>query len=151
MDKEERKAREFLYAWVKWVESGADDHPHFRRMNGLCESYQRMYKCYGSRALSIFFRQEGLSTVFPFGVDEWYRDQEGSSMHMCPKRIAFARKYAISPSHLSVRQAIGMAVAMGACIFILCAPMFTTLASIYFFYLFVGLLVFFLGLAVFET
>jgi hypothetical protein len=80
-----KKLYYFLVAWTEWRLAGALDGKPFYRYFGLCESAN----VYGGvdivEEISSLFDYIG----YPFGEECFFRDDRNSTMHLCPRRIAW--------------------------------------------------------------
>ncbi len=93
--------KQFLQAWIEWVDAGAPDDEPFERRRGLCSSFEDWLdehdvdddsKDDAIRTLTSEFRLDGLCKVYPFGGSEkFYEDSSGNEMHLNPDRIAWVR------------------------------------------------------------
>lgn len=92
----------FYREWYRWAKSPLRIFPNIRKSYGLCsfmefwfdESDLFAYDCARiKREMRQQFRDAGLCTVYPFGVDEWMKGLHGNTNYKCAKRLAWVREH----------------------------------------------------------
>ena len=90
--------REFLTDWYEWAINAdeLDDHPAFTGKVGLCSAITTWIKYRGGSPndkaslrteLRDMFWEQGLDYLYPFGADQYGRDQRDFTQHKCPLRL----------------------------------------------------------------
>ena len=94
--------REFLSAWIEWVDAGAAANDPFERGYGLCSNLHKwaLQNCTGPYSqvkalvaeLKETFVSDGLDDSYPF-CSEWQYGEEvdTDTMHLNPARIQWVR------------------------------------------------------------
>jgi hypothetical protein len=100
---------EFLADWYAWASNPSDPKVSPRRVaysprHGLCWNMREfMYEGdvrnmqigtaseYMKHLMNLHTRSTYLQ--YPFGYDDYHTRQDNGTMHRCPKRLAFAKKY----------------------------------------------------------
>lgn len=94
--------REFLQAWIDWVDAGAAECDSFTRYNGLCNNLTHwsisQRGAYDEAAgdaeecLLDLFKADGLDETYPFGGQSAYdEDRSNGTHHLNPARLAWVR------------------------------------------------------------
>jgi len=93
--------REFLAAWLEWVESGAPESDVFERFVGLCSNLRWYMRNEGASgfddesevaSLRDIFKSEGLDEDYPFGgPDVYYEEAYDDTSHLNEQRLAWVR------------------------------------------------------------
>lgn len=93
--------KNFYTDWLIWVSDGAPQVKPFERHLGLCHalidwSFENKLTSTlmldAKDMLKQDFVKEGLDMAYPFGEEDWDMRSFASTMHLCPKRLAFVHK-----------------------------------------------------------
>lgn len=93
--------KQFLAAWLEWVEKGAPDEEPFCRRRGLCANFEE-WLCARNECeekieeendqLLELFRADGFEPIYPFGgCEEFYAERDDDTMHLNEARLAWVR------------------------------------------------------------
>lgn len=88
------ETRAFLRDWLDWVERGAPYAKPYMGFVGLCAN--STYYDPNQEVMCDLLR--AFDAYYPFGESDYYRRQNASTMHECPKRLAWARANASAPA-----------------------------------------------------
>jgi hypothetical protein len=85
--------REFLSAYLEWVDAGAVNGEPFSRRVGLCSNFRGSAFCVSDiDEIKRVCMADGLDEHYPFGGEDQYGvEQSGYTMHLNPARIAWVR------------------------------------------------------------
>jgi hypothetical protein len=93
--------REFLEAWLDWIEHGACEAQPFDRGHGLCANFDHWLDEHGADWETVeteiddllwLFVSEGLGGCYPFDSQaEFISAHERREQHLNPRRIAWVR------------------------------------------------------------
>jgi hypothetical protein len=89
--------KKFLTEWYEWAKDGLT-HPVFEDRVGLCTSLSRWAVANGCNSydkerlqaeLKNMFFNQGLDELYPFGSENYRKDQKYGEQHKNPKRLAW--------------------------------------------------------------
>lgn len=93
--------KEFLSAWIQWVDAGAPNRNPFERNLGLCVNFEYYLEEIGVTegdadgevyGLTDVFGADRLNRAYPFGGGELFYEESGAdAMHLNEQRIAWVR------------------------------------------------------------
>jgi hypothetical protein len=88
-----QRLKEFLAAYLSWVDSGAPDGQPFIRRLGLCSNFQNWANSYETdEEIHAAFVADGLDVLYPFGgPDTYFDEQDAGKLHMNQERINWVR------------------------------------------------------------
>ncbi|MDI9686588.1 hypothetical protein [Burkholderia cenocepacia] len=88
--------REFLSAYLEWVEAGAPQSDPFERELGLCSNADRYPGVVAigelDHELGQLFARSGLNEVYPFGEARYWEDFAAEAQHLNEQRLAWIRE-----------------------------------------------------------
>jgi hypothetical protein len=88
--------REFLSAYIAWVDADAPQGATFDRSFGLCSNAYRFCLDYYEQIqneLAEMFERDGLNTDYPFCDEDGYTESSlAETQHENPARLAWVRK-----------------------------------------------------------
>jgi hypothetical protein len=95
------RLKQFLSAYLKWVESGAKEEEPFSRRRGLCSNFEDWLwerketvgqVQFENSQLFDLFRSDGLDSVYPFGgAEAFYDAMDSETQHLNQARIDWVR------------------------------------------------------------
>jgi len=85
--------KNFLSAYLEWVDAGAQDGKPFSRRVGLCSNFRCSAFCeFDIDEIKRVCMADGLDENYPFGGEDQYGvEQSGYTMYLNPARIQWVR------------------------------------------------------------
>lgn len=84
--------RAALQSWLDWAEGGAPNGEPFFRDVGLCTNMWEWDVEVGPELREVLEEEFVDDFEYPFGQHDYIERQDDSTLHQCPKRLAWVRK-----------------------------------------------------------